>query len=167
MKFRGDFVTNSSSSSYILVFDREPKTTKDVQQIIFGERKSICYGCYTSDGYNVCEEQLSEKISFYNFFLNQNPMLDIEVINEIVYYGYSLIDNDKSIANCSDDEREGIIKQLLTKKAYEFINNNRFGYYYKVSVGDSEGDFSSGIYSELDYNGSELFNCKNIKFCEH
>jgi hypothetical protein len=41
MKIRNGFVSNSSSSSFVLVFDKKPKSVDEVQTILFGDKKTI------------------------------------------------------------------------------------------------------------------------------
>ena len=45
MKTRTGFVSNSSSSSFIVVFDKKPKSAKELQKAMFGTEKSLAaYG---------------------------------------------------------------------------------------------------------------------------
>jgi len=39
MKIRMGFISNSSSSSFIVVFDKRPKTKKELKELLFGDRK--------------------------------------------------------------------------------------------------------------------------------
>lgn len=41
MKIRSGFVSNSSSSSFIVAFPREPKSARDVQRLMFGNETTI------------------------------------------------------------------------------------------------------------------------------
>ncbi len=43
MKIRNGFVSNSSSSSFVVAFPRKPKNAKDVQTILFGDDKELQY----------------------------------------------------------------------------------------------------------------------------
>lgn len=39
MKIRNGFVSNSSSSSFVVAFPREPKSVEDVKEMVFGEKE--------------------------------------------------------------------------------------------------------------------------------
>lgn len=39
MKIRNGYVSNSSSSSFVVIFPKEPKSVEDVQKILFGKKK--------------------------------------------------------------------------------------------------------------------------------
>ena len=43
MKKRLGFVSNSSSSSFIIIFDEEPKNTGDIKRMLFGDKTIISY----------------------------------------------------------------------------------------------------------------------------
>ena len=44
MKFRNGFVSNSSSSSFILALDEEPKSPQDIINILWGQYVELTYG---------------------------------------------------------------------------------------------------------------------------
>lgn len=44
MKFRNGFVSNSSSSSFILALDEEPKSPQDIINILWGQYEELPYG---------------------------------------------------------------------------------------------------------------------------
>lgn len=54
MKFRNGFVSNSSSSSFIVEFKKVPKTKKELQKILFGSRAEY-HSPYCTDYYSTEE----------------------------------------------------------------------------------------------------------------
>jgi hypothetical protein len=46
MKLRNGFVSNSSSSSFLVVFDNKPQSAEEIQKILFGDEKTILYKTY-------------------------------------------------------------------------------------------------------------------------
>jgi len=43
MKIRNGFVSNSSSSSFLVAFPRNPKSVEDVQEMVFGDEKGLAH----------------------------------------------------------------------------------------------------------------------------
>ncbi len=106
MKVRQGFVSNSSSSSFIVSFKKKPKTKKDVYKEMFNERY------YIIDYYDIekkSTEQISDIVfndlktikqiksadelipyflSLYNYYPHDNPL------NIIYYLGHSVSDSD-------------------------------------------------------------------------
>lgn len=73
MKIRNGFVSNSSSSSFVVIFPREPKSAEDVKNILFDKGQIMFDNPYydeeydTNIGYTV--EQISETV--WNDIQNQ------------------------------------------------------------------------------------------------
>jgi len=87
MKTRRGYVSNSSSSSFIIGFKEKPKSVEEVQELFFGKRENVPNECYYEKGNGDCAEptfdtrELSETI-----FINIQtavPMTEAEVIEEI------------------------------------------------------------------------------------
>ena len=54
MKIRNGFVSNSSSSSFLVMWDKKPKDTEELKNILFGDTKSIG-DPYSDNGYTTTE----------------------------------------------------------------------------------------------------------------
>lgn len=55
MKIRNGFVSNSSSSSFVVAFPRIPKDANDVRNMLFSPEEEFFYSPYGDDYYNVIE----------------------------------------------------------------------------------------------------------------
>jgi len=78
MKTRTGFVSNSSSSSFIIAFNKKPESIDKMKQILFGDEK-IFHHPYEKTGY------LTKKVAetVYNDILNQKSKNQEEVIEEL------------------------------------------------------------------------------------
>lgn len=74
MRIRSGFVSNSSSSSFIFVFDRKPKNAEDLKKIMFGNQKTVHYFDYEFTTQHMAEiifnsfRKLALKKDIHNFF---------------------------------------------------------------------------------------------------
>ena len=50
MKIRTGFVSNSSSSSFVVAFSHRPKSVKDLKEMMFGKQEWHYTGIYGIDG---------------------------------------------------------------------------------------------------------------------
>ena len=73
MKFRNGFVSNSSSSSFILALDEEPKNPQDIINILWGQYVELPYGVV----------EMATKI-----FADIKSIDKKEVENRLLNYGY-------------------------------------------------------------------------------
>lgn len=60
MKIRSGFVSNSSSSSFVVIFPTEPKNVDDVKKYLFKEDQQYFLNPYDDDNYTV--EQVAETV---------------------------------------------------------------------------------------------------------
>jgi len=83
MKIRHGFVSNSSSSSFIVAFEQRPRTLHDLQGVLFDEDQThYCSSCY-EDSWGVAS--IAEAVNVQ--FRKQEP-LDLDGVIEVVCSGY-------------------------------------------------------------------------------
>jgi len=104
MKFRNGFVSNSSSSSFLVVFPQKPKSPDDIKKWLFPEKK--LYGCI-SKGY-LTSELISEKIFYIiqenNTKLNIQEQKMIELVKPSLLKQYGTLDSFWFVFNFSDKD---------------------------------------------------------------
>lgn len=81
MKFRQDFVTNSSSSSYICV----SKVNKNDELINYFKEEYGKYGIKIMDKYLIPGKEIKEEIWEYEEFLSYCKDWDIEIADDDMY----------------------------------------------------------------------------------
>ena len=161
MKIKSDFITNSSSSSFIVVFDKQITKFEDVKNLISKNAKA--------------EQVLIDS-------LKQTPKKikrdDIELINMLTTEMYSghYIDANNELTYSEYQktfcEREGITqtelykntawtksfyneyayicRKVYSKKVVEFLEEHDGNYLYIFHYGDDEGEF----FSEMEHGGT-------------
>lgn len=81
MKIRNGFVSNSSSSSFIVAFDRVPKSALELQGMLFGDEVTF-YGSYGEDVYGAAEVAAT----VYNDLKGQRPLTQKEILEMVNSY---------------------------------------------------------------------------------
>jgi len=152
MKVKIDFVTNSSSSSFLVVFEKRVKTFEDVEFLISRADKAR----------QVLKDALAQKPKK----INPKSIKLVDYIANELSYGYiDWIDRDDSKMKDIFCKREGITTSQLhnnliwsksfydeerslkekayTEKAAEFISLHEGKYLYLFHYGDDDGLFMS------------------------
>jgi len=176
MKKRLGFVSNSSSSSFIIMFDKEPESVEEIKEMLF-DFDSVSYYDYT-----ISSEQASE-IIFRDIEKIEEKVLREEFDNMIyeIKYGTEqwLIDrNDSDLKDfISLDEKhwknweewkelsekiELLREKVIDKMNKKFALESEGKFVYHVVFSDNDGD----IYCTLEH-GEVFRKVKHIRINNH
>jgi len=168
MKIRNGFVSNSSSSSFIVAFDRKPETINDVKEILFnGEGKiDLCGNEYNSDHVS---EIILRDINFdptyrriFEVMTNNDLCLDIEdeeidkIIPEILKFSPYYNEDARKIFDVFAGHLVAYFEELE-----EFAEKNKGKYFCGFIFSDECG----GIQSDLEHGN--VFENVNFLYYNH
>jgi hypothetical protein len=158
MKIRNGFVSNSSSSSFIIALDKKPESVEETMQVFYP--KAIGVKCNWYDDI-VPKEVASEKI--FAQLVNQEPLKEEDILDEILA-GYFPGYPDNSFY-CEDAEKiRSAFQRKTGKDIYEDRNSLEFKQYSKVL-----GEHIDRKHKQIDIaarryfnNSKELFDNKQV-----
>jgi hypothetical protein len=155
MKIRNGFVSNSSSSSFVVAFNEIPTSIEDVQRVIFGAKEH-----FKSEYGNTLYDTFDIASTIWGDIFEQTPN-NIKKISESISGGYCSdrpdYDDYKNKDGQIDWKRyQKACDKISTKKAKEFIKDNSGKYIYVFSYSDNDGDYFStmehgDIFSNLNH----------------
>jgi hypothetical protein len=173
MKIRSGFVSNSSSSSFLVIFPREPKNEEDVKNMLFNRDQSL-YGYY-DDFFPI--EQVAKTV--WNDICSQEKN-DIEGAIELLrsggsddapsYYQYEHIEDwrerSERYGEDLDEYSKRKIKEFfnLRKMKIDKINGDNMdeSVLYSFSYSDNDGSYGSAL-----ENGGLFDKLKHIEINQH
>lgn len=79
MKIKSDFVTNSSSSNFVIGFPFVPKNEEDVHRMLFGGDEEVFISGYWEDSYS--SKEISQTI--FDLMKDQTPNNEEDIIDSI------------------------------------------------------------------------------------
>lgn len=169
MKIRMGFVSNSSSSSFIIAIEKIPRSAKEIQDLLFGDQKSLILEYEDRESRFTCEEAAQRIYS--DIVSSKVPLTYEELLDECDDIGYDsrLYDhkkfqikdeNGKSNIDYSAIQRE--IRKRSKIVVDEFVQKNKGKFFYEFTYGDENGAFESAL------EHSNIFNkVPNITMSRH
>lgn len=162
MKIRQGFVSNSSSSSFVVAFPKKPQTVEDVKQMMFRDDSAnkfryYDYECLTSQ---VVEQILKDikKATIKNMVESLSHGWfngRIDGWDKAEHLSYNIPaereERDKIYKEC-DEENERIAKSIIKK----FRDDNKGCFFAVFDYADGDGEFfcimeHGGIFENLEH----------------
>ena len=144
MKVRQGFVSNSSSSSFIVALNKKPATVEEMQELLFEDEKVFSHP-YQREGYLV--EQISQTV--FDDIENQTPLTD-EQIGEELTHGW--LDGSPDMDNFRDskgnydwDGYEKASNEHAGKVGKEFTEPLKDKEFYIFHYGDDDGAYFGAL----------------------
>jgi hypothetical protein len=173
MKIRTGFVSNSSSSSFVVIFPREPKNATDVKNMLFSRGETFYSNPYGKGGWSV--DDVSETVWAD---ISSQEKNDMEKAKDILSSGYdddAPDYNDYRTNNKMDwDGYRSARKIYADKRLKEFFNTRKMklqklndepvdgGVLYCFSYSDNDGLYGSAL-----EHGGLFDNLKHIIINNH
>jgi len=161
MKIRNGFVSNSSSSSFVVAFPKKPESAEEVQEIMFGNTECEAFDCYD---YETTTTEIAEQV------FKDIKKATIKDMAESLSHGWfsGRVDSwektrdlswqnpkdrkkiDKIWKDC-DEANEKIAGNIIKK----FRKDNKGSFFAVFHYGDSDGEFfcimeHGGIFDSLE-----------------
>jgi len=153
MKIRKKFVSNSSSSSFILCFDKKPESALELKEILFKEEDYFYDPFYEPDASYLSDRTekyttLEVAETIFKDIKNQKPLTKT-ALREEISNGTPYVDDVPVTSPCMED-----FKDKNGKVAWEAYDRAWVSYYTQIGnhVWDLKGDKKSFV---VEYSDNE------------
>lgn len=162
MKIRSGFVSNSSSSSFVVVLEKKPNSPEELKNVLFKDEEVVSYYDYSKT-----TEEVSQRVfnDIERFEKNSSNLLEniVEGLNKWEWWRYEKykLANGQTDWKKHDEDREKYIKDEVIPKANKFIEKYKNNFIFCVTYEDSG--------SEVLYERGNIFKnaIENIIINEH
>jgi hypothetical protein len=147
MKIRQGFVSNSSSSSFVIALEEMPKSPEELQKLLFGDRQE--YHAPYGEGF-WSTEQVANTV--FEDLKRQKPLTKRGVAKEIAsgyFPGYPELDYSADWKEIDWEARNKEVDDAAKQYAEGFIKSTKGMKYFVLCYGDEDGSY----YSALEHGG--------------
>lgn len=172
MKIRSGFVSNSSSSSFVVAFKKVPESVEELQKLLFGKGKT-----YPKPYAGTDKEQgwTAEEVAYtvWEGIKHGHPLLAEHVKNTFRVSGSMFGDPkftySKKYHKLSEEQQqkqygkhERKLEVFRNKKSKEFLNANPGCTFYRFEYSDNDGTY----YAALEH-GNLFRRLPHVRFSHH
>ena len=134
MKVRNGFVSNSSSSSFVVVLDKKPENSSELKKVLFGKKETYKYE-WSEKVYQTSD--IAEKV-----FKDMEDSIRLTTMEEL-FGEFEDIENERFYQETDDfpstDADRELILERAKKEYSKFVEKNSDKFVFLVSYADDGG----------------------------
>jgi hypothetical protein len=147
MKIRNGFVSNSSSSSFIVAFDKRPNSAEEVEQILYSNKREVFYEpAFNDDCININKQDVAKQV--FNDLPNISANLELiaDTINGGSFDGEPDSDDPKYNNQAYSEKWDEFVddcQKAAEHEAMKFMKENDNKFIATFEYSDNDGYFFS------------------------